>query len=212
MEHIKKLMITVNTLSQRSNEMTRENATQNLWKAHCNFYNPRKAMNIVIEQIYNDHEAQLKAKDEEIAKYQMAIDKQSKRAEALKQLSLDKDNEIATAKMRHKLEHDRYLITEAIIKEKDEEIERLKAQLSSVHNLMYRNGYSDAIDCYDTFGKFNTKHKPNAKSRSIVAMLFWEWRKYNSNFKNEENSFIQGRASKTKELFYKAHKMLKEQQ
>ena len=101
---------------------------------------------------------------------------------------------------------------EAQLKAKDEEIERLKAQLSSVHNLMYRNGYSDAIDCYDTFGKFNTKHKPNAKSRSIVAMLFWEWRKYNSNFKNEENSFIQGRASKTKELFYKAHKMLKEKQ
>ena len=82
-----------------------------------------------INQIYDDHEAQLKAKDEEIAKYQMAIDKQSKRAEALKQLSLDKDNEIATAKMRHKLEHDRYLITEAIIKEKDEEIEMLQCRL-----------------------------------------------------------------------------------
>ena len=52
----------------------------------------------------------------------------------------------------------------------------------------------------------------HSKARSIVAMLFWEWRKYNSNFKNEENSFIQGRASKTKELFYKANKMLKEQQ
>ena len=89
-----------------------------------------KGANKVIDQIFNDHEAKLKAKDEEIAKYQMAIDKQSKRAEALKQLSLDKDNEIATAKMRHKLEHDRYLITEAIIKEKDEEIERLKAELA----------------------------------------------------------------------------------
>ena len=85
-------------------------------------------MDKMIDQIFNNHEAQLKAKDEEIAKYQMAIDKQSKRAETLKQLSLDKDNEIATAKMRHKLEHDRYLITEAIIKEKDEEIEMLKAE------------------------------------------------------------------------------------
>ena len=81
---------------------------------------------------------QLKAKDEEIAKYQMAIDKQSKRAEALKQLSLDKDNEIATAKMRHKLEHDRYLITEAIIKEKDEEIERLEKALVSALKRMVR--------------------------------------------------------------------------
>ena len=91
-----------------------------------------------INQIFNDHEAQLKAKDEEIAKYQMAIDKQSKRAEALKQLSLDKDNEIATAKMRHKLEHDRYLITEAIIKEKDEEIERLEKALVSALKRMVR--------------------------------------------------------------------------
>ena len=81
---------------------------------------------------------ELKAKDEEIAKYQMAIDKQSKRAEALKQLSLDKDNEIATAKMRHKLEHDRYLITEAIIKEKDEEIERLEKALVSALKRMVR--------------------------------------------------------------------------
>ena len=92
----------------------------------------------VIDQIYNDHEAQLKAKDEEIAKYQMAIDKQSKRAEALKQLSLDKDNEIATAKMRHKLEHDRYLISEAIIKEKDEEIEKLEKALVSALKRMVR--------------------------------------------------------------------------
>ena len=89
--------------------------------------------NKVVEETHfqneQEYKAQLKAKDEEIAKYQMAIDKQSKRAETLKQLSLDKDNEIATAKMRHKLEHDRYLITEAIIKEKDEEIERLKVEL-----------------------------------------------------------------------------------
>lgn len=46
--------------------MTLENATQNLWKAHCNFYDPRKAINIVVDKIFNDHEAQLKAKDEEI--------------------------------------------------------------------------------------------------------------------------------------------------
>lgn len=39
----------------------------------------------IIDQIFDDHEAQLKAKDEEIAKYQIAIDKQSKRCEALKQ-------------------------------------------------------------------------------------------------------------------------------
>ena len=59
---------------------------------------------------------------------------------------------------------------------------------------------------------FDEPQEQDKKARSIVAMLFWEWRKYNSNFKNEENSFIQGRASKTKELFYKAHKMLRKQQ
>ena len=78
--------------------MTREEAKQNTWKAHCNFDDPRKAIYIVIDQIFNDNEAQLKAKEEEISKYQMAIYKQSKRAEALKQLSLDKDKEIERLK------------------------------------------------------------------------------------------------------------------
>lgn len=52
----------------------------------------------IINQIFDEHEAQLKAKEEEIYKYQMAIDKQSKRAEALKQLSLYKDKEIERLK------------------------------------------------------------------------------------------------------------------
>ena len=88
------------------------------------------------------------------------------------------------------------------LKAKDEEIERLKADCELNGLRMFRQGV-------------NSQRKADIgwlKSRSIVAMLFWEWRKYNSNFKNEENSFIQGRASKTKELFYKAHKMLKEKQ
>ena len=60
--------------------------------------NSLKKADEVIDQIFDDHEAQLKAKEEEISKYQMAIDKQSKRAEALKQLSLDKDKEIERLK------------------------------------------------------------------------------------------------------------------
>lgn len=132
----------------------------------------------IIDKILNNHEAQLKAKDElldklhkayaeleyeckakdeEIAKYQMAIDKQSKRAEALKQLSLDKDNEIATAKMRHKLEHDRYLITEAIIKEKDKEIEKLKSYIEKLWQIV------DDIDTYGDMAKSN-----DAMFRSLV--------------------------------------------
>ena len=125
----------------RSNEMTRETAKSKIRMSVVVDKDHIKSLektDEVINQIYNDHEAQIKAKDEEIAKYQIAIDKQSKRAEALKQLSLDKDDEIATAKMRHKLEHDRYLISEAIIKEKDEEIERLEKALVSALKRMVR--------------------------------------------------------------------------
>ena len=218
--------------------MTREQSKEKLWKAHFNGDNPRRAMDSVIDQIYNDHEtaikilmkaneeeisrhfnecekyeAQLKAKDEEIAKYQIAIDKQIKRAEALKQLSLEKDEDIAIAKSRHKLEHERYLITEAIIKEKDEEIERLKEQTNSVYNLMYQNGYRDAIDCYDTykhFGIFRYRYKPNAKARSIVAMLFCEWKRDKRLAKESCSSIYYAKAEKAENLFQKAHKMLKD--
>ena len=60
--------------------------------------NSLKKADEVINQIFDEHEAQLKSKEEEIYKYQMAIDKQSKLAEALKQLSLDKDEEIERLK------------------------------------------------------------------------------------------------------------------
>ena len=40
--------------------MTREQSKEKLWKAHFNGDNPRRAMDSVIDQIYNDHEAQLK--------------------------------------------------------------------------------------------------------------------------------------------------------
>lgn len=46
--------------------MTREQSKEKLWKAHFNGDNPIRAMDSVIDQIYNDHEAQLEAKDEEI--------------------------------------------------------------------------------------------------------------------------------------------------
>lgn len=53
--------------------MTLENATQNLWKAHCNFYDPRKAINIVVDKIFNDHETAIeilmKANEEEISRH-----------------------------------------------------------------------------------------------------------------------------------------------
>ena len=106
------------------------------------------------------------------------------------------------------------------LKAKDEEIERLEDQLSSVHNIMYRNGYSDAIDCYDTFGNFNTRHKPNAKARSIIAMLFWTMKgqkaicaKSFNDFgvNNHNTSFYKGAYENSKMWFKQTHKMLKDQ-
>jgi hypothetical protein len=75
--------------NQKENEMTLENATQNLWKAHCNFDDPRKAMDIVIDQIYNDYDATIKAKDNEIKKlkeqYHQCLDDYIKCAERTNQ-------------------------------------------------------------------------------------------------------------------------------
>ena len=46
--------------------MTRDEAKQNTWRAHCNFDDPRKAIHIVIDQIFDEHDLEMKAKDEEI--------------------------------------------------------------------------------------------------------------------------------------------------
>ena len=109
--------------------MTLENATQNLWKAHCNFYDPRKAINIVVDKIYSDHEAQLKAKESYLERQDMII----------KCLNIDLDNKEKLLKAKDEEIKElgeivqQYLIPsknyDAIIKAKDEEIERLKAEL-----------------------------------------------------------------------------------
>lgn len=158
------------------------------YKNDCRYYFDgyyRDCIDDFLTNIYNDHEAQLKAKesdlerqdmiikclnidldnkekllkakDEEIAKYQIAIDKQSKRAKALKQLSLEKDEEIAIAKSRHKLEHERYLIFEAIVKEKDEEIERLK---EAMQEFVSRAEKGEVRSSY-TYSKFKELLKDN---------------------------------------------------
>ena len=135
----------------------------------------------LVTEIYNDHEAQLKAKDEKLKQLDDAYSKVA--------------SDFESAVM---------------------EIEGLKDQLSSVHNIMYRNGYSDAIDCYDTFGNFNTRHKPNAKARSIVAMLFWEWKKRNrlyieNKYRNPSaNLPLYKQANLMQEVFQEAYKMLKD--
>ena len=87
--------------------MTRNEAKQNTWKAHCNFDDPRKAIHIVIDQIFNDHEAQLKALYFQITELKMM-------EEDAQQFALRCSKEL---------------------KAKDEEIERLKVELKHYKEL-----------------------------------------------------------------------------
>ena len=79
--------------------MTREDAREALWS------NGHGDSNWIIAKIYNDHEAQLKAKDEEIEKY--------KSLHNLAKGSLNKASDYTR-------------LLEKQLKAKDEEIERLK--------------------------------------------------------------------------------------
>lgn len=145
----------------------------------------------LIDQIYNDYETAIeilmKANEEEISRHFNELKAKDKITQDIKEA--------------YELKSIAYDLLLDAIKLKDEEIKMLECRA------YHAEGYINDLHNNPKDKKFYDK-----KARSIVAMLFGEWRKYNSNFKNEENSFIQGRASKTKELFYKAHKMLKEKQ
>ena len=81
---------------------------------------------------------------------------------------------------------------EAQLKAKDEEIERLNCRA------YHAEGYiSDLHNCP------KNKKFYDAKARSIVAMLFWEWRRLKTEGITEE-------AFAAKACFYKAHALLKE--
>ena len=154
--------------------MIRENAKQNLWKAHCNFYDPRKAINIVVDQIYNDHEAQLKEND--LERQDMII----------KCLSMDLDSK------------------EKLLKAKDEEIKGLECRI------YHAEGYIS-----DLHNNPKDKKSYDKKTRSIVAMLFWEWRKHKRMY--ELTKFVSylavihwNNATLSKLIFQKAYKMLKD--
>ena len=81
--------------------MTREQSKEKLWKAHFNGDNPRRDMDSVIDQIYNDHEAQLEAKDEEIGLWKaefrrmqdIAINKDVELEKALEEIKELKDEQ-----------------------------------------------------------------------------------------------------------------------
>ena len=162
----------------RSNEMTREQATQNIdeidfltWQIDI--------IEDMLDQIFNNHEAQLKAKESDLERQDMII----------KCLNIDLDNKEKLLKAKDEEIKElgeivqQYLIPsknyDAIIKAKDEEIVKLKLEL-------FRSSPKIA----------------NKKTRSIVAMLFWEWRRLETEGITEE-------AFAAKVCFYKAYALLK---
>ena len=138
----------------------------------------------VIDQIFNDHEAQLKAKESDLERQDMII----------KCLNIDLDNKEKLLKAKDEEIKElgeivqQYLIPsknyDAIIKAKDEEIVKLKLEL------------------------FRSLPKiANKKTRSIVAMLFWEYKKA-QNFKSLIGAA--GYVKTAEDLFNKAYAMLKD--
>ena len=98
----------------------------------------------------------------------------------------------------HKIIDDIFDEHEAQIKAKDEEIEKLKSALSKTISK-------------DIVGGFKLGDR---KSRSIVAMLFWEWKKQCKNCK-QYNDHTFAREQKRSEAYYcfkKAYAMLKDKQ
>ena len=133
-----------------------------------------KGANKVIDQIYNDHEAQLKAKDEEIKEL----------GEIIQQYLIPSKN------------------YDAIIKAKDEEIDRLKWKTQILEVLV--DNTKDIIEAQTRMCR--------TKARSIVAMLFWEWRKSEARIYATNIKWNTGRAFQSQILFEAAYKILKEQQ
>ena len=135
-----------------------------------------KGANKIIDQIFNDHEAQLKAKENDLERQDMII----------KCLSMDLDSK------------------EKQLKAKDEEIKDLGCRI------YHAEGYINDLHNNPKDKKFYDK-----KARSIVAMLFWEWRKHKRMY--ELTKFVSSlaithlnNATLSKLIFQKAYAMLKD--
>ena len=86
-----------------------------------------------------------------------------------------------------KLIHQIYNEFEAQMKAKDEEIVKLK------------------LEVLNSFPKI-----ANSKSRSIVAMLFWEWKRLERFAKESCSNIYYTKAEKAEDLFKQAYKILKD--
>ena len=117
-----------------------------------------------IDKIYDNFEAQLKAKESDLERQDMII----------KCLSMDLDSK------------------EKLLKAKDEEIKVLECRA------YHAEGYISDLHNNPKDKKFYDK-----KARSIVAMLFWEWKKQceNRGKYNDHHNFA--REQKRSEAYYK---------
>ena len=105
-----------------------------------------------------------------------------------------------------KLIHQIYNEFEAQLIVKDEEIKKLKAERDHFHNK------------YIAIGVYISDYIKDKKARSIVAMLFWEWRKAETRYQtecktkrdNRQLSLLSISSSKSEVLFKQAYKILKD--
>ena len=128
-----------------------------------------------VDKIYNEHEAQLKAKESDLERQDMII----------KCLSMDLDSK------------------EKLLKAKDELINDLECRA------YHAEGYINDLHNNPKDKKFYDK-----KARSIVAMLFWEWRKHKRMYGlSKFGSYLAvthlNNATLSKLIFQKAYAMLK---
>lgn len=144
----------------------------------------KKNMHMLIDQIFNDHEAQMKAKDEEIE----AKDEALELIIAMCELGLKTQDTYRTIIQKLKAQSCDVERLEEWLKAKDEEIDRLEKVAS------------------DLFIEGLLIEAERKKARSIVAMLFWEWK---SGIKYIESQYDKGIVEGMRYSFHKAYKILK---
>lgn len=118
---------------------------------------------------------------------------------------------------------------EAIVKAKDEEIAELKwdfeTQKKSAMEMYCKNENIDMLkeseshffhalidERQQRLSLFDCLKKERKKARSIVAMLFWEWRKSEARIYATNIKWNTGRAFQSQILFEAAYKILKKEQ
>ena len=109
--------------------MTKKKSKEKLWKAHCNGDNPRRAMDSVIDKIFDEHDAQLKLASDVYSTDKMHMYQELKA----------KDKITQDIKEAYELKSIAYDLLLEAIKLKDEEIDRLKASVKQ-----WRQNFLDA--------------------------------------------------------------------